>query len=110
MLQFGSALEALERIIDAQGRHAARAAPGALIHEVRSNSSGRITRINPREISRIARRAGAPMDKSAGVDLLHLVGDEIVAGEALFMIHASVEADFQATAEIAGSGHIFEIE
>ena len=36
----------------------------------------------------MARRAGAPMDKGAGIDLLHKVGSDVRKGQALYRIHA----------------------
>jgi len=110
LLENGAALEALERIIDAQGRHASPATPGVLVHEVRARSSGHITGIDPRKISRIARRAGAPADKSAGIDLLQSIGKEVVVGEPLFLVHGSTEADFQAAVDIAEISDVFDVE
>lgn len=110
LLETGAALNALERIIDAQGRHESPVTPGVLIHEVIAKSSGRITGINPRKISEIARRAGAPVDKSAGIDLLYAVGEEVTVGQPLFLIHGSIEAEFQAAIDIAETSDVFEIE
>lgn len=109
-LRSGAALAALEAIIDAQGRHAEPARPGVLVHEVRAGASGAVGRINTSFVSGIARRAGAPMDKSAGVDLLHAVGDTVSAGEPLFLIHGSVEADIQTAVEFAEASTVFELE
>ena len=110
LLQSGAALEALERIIDAQGRQPNRILPGALIHEVRAQATGRITRIIPRAVSGIARSAGAPMDKSAGIDLLRSVGDEVRTGDPLFRVHGSTEADFHVAVEYAQAHPAFTIE
>lgn len=109
LLQSGAALTALERIIDAQGRHDTPASPGVLVHEVRAPASGVVQCINTGMISGIARRAGAPMDKSAGVDLLHSVKDSVAAGEPLFLIHGSVEADVQTAVEFAETTNAFDV-
>jgi thymidine phosphorylase len=45
-------------------------------------------------MARIARLAGAPMDKGAGVDLYRKVGDSVAEGEPLYAIHAEFESDF----------------
>ncbi|MCY4309808.1 MAG: hypothetical protein OXC54_00600 [Rhodospirillaceae bacterium] len=66
-----------------------------MIYEYQAERSGRIKGINPRVISRMARRAGAPMDKSAGIDILQPVGADVVEGTPLLLIHGSVEADLE---------------
>ncbi len=95
LLNSGAALSALEKIVDAQGRVDRPVRPGPLIYEYKAERSGRIKGINPRVISRMARRAGAPMDKSAGIDILQPVGADVVEGTPLLLIHGSVEADLE---------------
>jgi thymidine phosphorylase len=46
------------------------------------------------QTAKIARIAGAPMVKKAGVDLLKKLGDKVTKGEPLFQIHAEFPADF----------------
>ncbi|HMO67899.1 MAG TPA: thymidine phosphorylase family protein [Novosphingobium sp.] len=88
LLGSGQALAAMERLIDAQGRRRDAPLPGEHHHEICAATDGRVTAIDCHLIARIARLAGAPMDKGAGIDLLHKVGDEVRAGEALYRIHA----------------------
>ena len=57
----------------------------------------------------LARRAGAPSDKSAGVDLLARVGDDVLAGDVLFHIHGSSETDFHSAVDYARQTDIVEI-
>lgn len=109
MLASGAAAKAFEKIIDAQGRNEAPARPGALVREVRSKRSGTVKRIDARRISGIARRAGAPMDKSAGIDLFSSIGAEVSTGDVLFNIHASVDADFHLAVDLAQSADAIEI-
>jgi thymidine phosphorylase len=47
------------------------------------------------QMARIARLAGAPMDKGAGVDLLKKLGDPVEQGEPLYRVHAKFPADFR---------------
>ncbi len=109
LLTSGAAADALEQIIDAQGRNETPEKPGALVHEVRSDRSGTVNRIDARRISGIARRAGAPMDKSAGVDLFSAIGTEVSNGDVLFKIHGSAEADFHLAVDLAQSADVIEI-
>ena len=104
LLESGQALSAMERIIDGQGRNETSYPLGALISEVPSPADGRIGAIDCQRISRIARLAGAPMDKGAGIDLLKKVGDRVGQGEALYRIHACVAADFRFATNLAAEG------
>ena len=88
LLASGAALAAMERLIDAQGRRPTALLPGEHQHEVRSHQFGTVTAIDCHLIARIARLAGAPMDKGAGIDLLHKVGDTVRPEDVLYRIHA----------------------
>ena len=55
---------------------------------VEARRDGRVSHANNRLVNECARRAGAPKDKGAGLDLAARVGDAVEAGEALFTIHA----------------------
>lgn len=101
ILSSGRARQALERIVDLQGRREKPDKPGDLVHEVVARNSGVIGEIDSYRISGIARRAGAPMDKSAGVDLIARLGDNISAGDPLYLIHANVETDFRIAVDAA---------
>ena len=46
------------------------------------------------QLNRIARLAGAPMDKGAGVDLFKKLGDAVAEGDPLYTVYAQFEADF----------------
>jgi ribose-phosphate pyrophosphokinase len=69
ILDSGRALEKMHAIIAAQGKPKHLCAPGRLSFEVRSPGSGTVTGIDNLQMARIARYAGAPMAKGAGVDL-----------------------------------------
>ncbi|KRE09557.1 thymidine phosphorylase [Bosea sp. Root381] len=103
LLSSGAARAALDRIVTAQGRRDPMPKPAALMHPVRAPRPGRIGEIDGWRIGGIARRAGAPFDKGAGIDLLRRVGDEVAAGEALFVIHASAAPDLEAAVAMAAA-------
>lgn len=101
LLASGAARAAMERLIDAQGRRLTHFEPGIYKFEVRAAKAGRVTGIDCQRIARIARLAGAPMDKGAGIDLLHKVGALVRAEEALYRIHASSETGLGFAREMA---------
>lgn len=109
LLASGAALKAMERLIEAQGRQMQTFAPGEHRHEVNASGTGTIHAIDCHLIARIARLAGAPMDKGAGIDLLHKVGDPVRKGEALYRIHASSKAGLHFARELAEAESGYEL-
>ncbi|MCJ9428819.1 thymidine phosphorylase family protein [Kordiimonas marina] len=97
LLESGEALKSMNKIIDAQGRQSAQPCAGALTHDVLASKTGTVIAIDCFRINRIARLAGAPMDKGAGIDMFKKVGDTVEAGEPLYRIHACFESDFKFT-------------
>lgn len=102
LLASGAARTALDVIIDAQGRQPQPVGPGRLTQAIRANRSGLVTAVNGFAIGGIARRAGAPADQGAGIDLLVRPGETVRAGDALFVIHANAARDLQAAVDLAG--------
>lgn len=103
LLRSGAARAAFEQIIDAQGRREPPVVPGLLVHTVRSPKAGTVTEIDGWAVAGIARRAGAPFDKAAGIDLRRHVGDRVAAGDPLFAIHASASSDLDEAKAMAES-------
>ena len=101
-LDSGAALKRFDRIVDAQGRR--EMLPEAPLHrDVAAGQPGRIAQIDCWQISRIAKRAGAPSNASAGVKLYKNVGDTVKRGEPIFEIHAESDAQLQAALEYSNS-------
>ncbi|PWC43853.1 thymidine phosphorylase family protein [Azospirillum sp. TSO22-1] len=94
LLESGAALAAMERIITEQGPPPRPSRLGDLVHEVAASGDGVVTAIDCYRIARIARLAGAPSEKGAGIDLLHKVGATVRKGEPLYRIHAHTAPDF----------------
>ncbi len=94
ILESGRALQRMRKIIQAQGEIELVLQPGKLIREVFAERDGMIVSIDNQQMNKIARIAGAPLDRGAGVDLLKKVGDKVKKGEALYRIHAEFNADF----------------
>jgi len=103
ILETGRALDKMQAIIKAQGVNRQPPALGRLVHEVKAPATGFVAAINNLQMARIARMAGAPMDKGAGVDLLKKMGDPVSAGEPLYRIHAEFTADFDFALQLAAN-------
>jgi thymidine phosphorylase len=95
IVESGRALDKMERIIAAQGRRPEPIEAGQLIHEIKADGNGVVTAVDNLALSRIARMAGAPIDKGAGVDLLKKLGDPVTRDEPVYRIHAVFPANFE---------------
>jgi len=95
ILESGRACEKMNAIIQAQGAKIVDLSPGSLCHEVPACCDGVVTNIDNFQMAKIARLAGAPMMKKAGVDLLKKLGAPVKQGDILYRIHAEFPADFK---------------
>ena len=101
LLDSGAALNAMERIITAQGKAPKANCLGELTLEIKATKSGAVSAMDCYRLGRIARLAGAPMDKGAGLDLFKKIGDDVKKGEPLYRIHSCFQSDFDFAAQMA---------
>ncbi len=104
ILDSGRALAKMDAIVRAQGaRPFDHNAPqlARLDFEVRAEAGGVVTAIDNLQLARIARLAGAPKVKGAGVDLLRKLGDTVATGDVLYRVHADYVADLEFAREAA---------
>jgi thymidine phosphorylase len=106
ILDSGRALAKMNAIVAAQGRQPRAPRLGRLSFEVHAPASGHVTAIDNFQIARIARLAGAPIAKGAGVDLMRRVGDRVRKGEPLYRVFAEypAERDFARARTEGGTG------
>ncbi|NYZ76152.1 AMP phosphorylase [Candidatus Micrarchaeota archaeon] len=105
ILKSGKALEKMREIIGAQGGNAKVKVDdipiGNYKAEVKSEKEGRIHHVDNRIISRIARAAGAPKSKGAGIYMHVKQGDKVKVGDVLFDIIAESETKLSMALEIS---------
>jgi thymidine phosphorylase len=100
ILDSGRALAKMEAIIAAQGKQSTQYPLGKLTHDILAPGDGMVTAIDNYQMARIARFAGAPMDKGAGVDLFKKLGDPVEKGEPLYRLYAEFPSDFKFAVEL----------
>jgi thymidine phosphorylase len=107
LLDSGAALKKMQSIIDAQGPSSCRNDIGKLTFDVIAADDGNVSEINCLQLNRLARTAGAPIDKGAGIKLLRKIDDRVQKGQPLYRIHAfdQSELDLAATAAKLNSGY-----
>jgi thymidine phosphorylase len=91
-LRTGRAYSRFEAICRAQGGFR----PPVLAEHYRPHlapASGRVASIDNRRLARVAKLAGAPGDKAAGVDLHVRLGDAVQAGQALYTLYTQTPGE-----------------
>ena len=88
----GRAWAKFQRICEAQG--GLREPPRSSVSRpIAAQHAGRLVAINNRTLARLAKLAGAPDDKAAGVELHVRLGDEVSAGEPLLTVHSEAAGE-----------------
>jgi thymidine phosphorylase len=88
----GRAWTKFQRICEAQG--GMRTPPTAAVQTpLAAHRSGRVVHINNRQISTLAKLAGAPDRKAAGLKLGVRLGDEVATGQPLLAVHAETTGE-----------------
>jgi len=105
ILMSGKAEEKLRQIIEAQGGNPEvkpeELTVGQKWIDIEAEIDGRVLWINNRAIAQMARTAGAPGDKGAGLLLRAKMGDPVKKGEPLFRIYSDSVQRLDAAADVA---------
>jgi len=88
ILDSGKAFKKFNEIINAQGRKVERIHLGEYKKNILSKKNGRIVEIDNRKINNMARVAGCPADKFAGLYLHKHVKDEVCKKEKILTVYA----------------------
>ncbi|ASI98976.1 AMP phosphorylase [Thermococcus celer] len=96
ILESGKAWEKMREIIEEQGGNPdikpEEIPIGDKTYTFTASTSGYVTAIDNRAVTGIAKAAGAPEDKGAGIELHVKVGEKVKEGDPLFTVHAESEA------------------
>ena len=95
LINNGKALDKMREIIEAQGGDSSikpeGLALGEFTYDVPAPRDGRVLWFNNRDLVRVARSAGTPNDKGAGLKLYAKTGDKVYEGKPMFRIYAEKE-------------------
>jgi thymidine phosphorylase len=107
LLESGAALKQMHKIMDAQGPSDCNSDLGQLIFDVKAPGDGIVSGIDCLQLNRLARTAGAPLDKGAGIRLFKKIGDRVEQGEPLYRVHSFDQPEYTLaeTAAKADSGY-----
>ena len=113
ILESGKALAKMKEIIRAQGKRVLESSEieGAKFKKtIEANEDGEISKINIRKCAELARIAGAPANKHAGVLLLVEVGEKVVKGQKLFEIHSENRRKLELALRFAKNDDLIETQ
>ncbi|KYG20970.1 thymidine phosphorylase [Bradyrhizobium sp. AT1] len=108
LLDSGAALKQMQKIIDAQGPSTCSNELGPLSFDVKAAQDGTVSAIDCLRLNRLARTAGAPLDKGAGIRLFKKIGDRVEQGEPLYRVYTfdRPEHDLATDAATEQSGYL----
>ncbi len=110
ILDSGRALNKFKAICEAQG--GMREPPVAQYQQVvLAPTAGTVSSINNQFIAKLAKLAGAPKSKAAGVELLTPIGTIVTSGQPLYIVHAETQSELLYAMNYANQGRkIIEIK
>ncbi|KDM91540.1 thymidine phosphorylase family protein [Photobacterium galatheae] len=109
ILDEGKAWQQFQRILAAQGGMK-NLSEAQYQHTETSQITGTLVAIDNRQLSRLAKLAGAPATAAAGVRLHKRVGDNIQIGEPLFTLYSDTAGEQQYAMSYYRQSEIFTIE
>jgi putative thymidine phosphorylase len=104
LIDSGKAMESMREIIEAQGKKITDPQKIKLAkysYDYCAPKKGTIKHISNKCISRIAKEAGAPGDKSAGLYLYHHVGDKVSKNDKIYTIYSESETKLKYAKDFA---------
>ena len=108
ILENGKALVKMNEIIQAQGKQK-KVSLGKLCYIVKSKNKGKIKEIDNQIIAKIARVAGAPKDKGAGIFLERHAKNKVNKGDILYTVYAENQFKLNLAIEIIKKNNGFLI-
>lgn len=102
ILESGKAFETFKRICEAQGGYR-EPEIGSFTRSIHAQASGKIETMNNFFIGRIAKLAGAPINKGAGVVLHHRIGDLVNVGDPILTVYSHTQGELEYALDYAHS-------
>lgn len=110
LLDSGAALSKMEQIIKAQGASGVQTALGSLTIDILADKDGILESIDCLRLNRLARMAGAPLDKGAGIAVFKKIGERVQTGEPLYRVYACANSEFELVSAAAKADSGFAID
>ncbi|MFB6246825.1 MAG: thymidine phosphorylase [Candidatus Pacearchaeota archaeon] len=110
ILHSGEAFEKFKEIIKSQGGKIKDLKSGSYKEEIYAGKSGKIKNVDNQLVNSVARNAGCPADKKAGICLEISKGEKVKKNEKLFTIFAESKSRLEAAKNFCKEHNPVEIE
>lgn len=110
ILHSGDAFKKFKEIIKSQGGKIKDLKPGSYKEEIYAGKSGNIKNVDNQLVNSVARNAGCPADKKAGICLEVGKGDKVKKNQKLFTIFAESKSRLEAAKNFCREHNPVEIE
>jgi thymidine phosphorylase len=110
LLDSGTALKQMHKIMDAQGPSPCSNDMGNLSFDVTAHDDGFVSRIDCLQLNRLARTAGAPIAKGAGIKLFKKIRDRVEKGEPLYRVYSFDQSERDLAAKSAENSAGYTIQ
>ena len=113
ILDSGKAYEKMVEIIKSQGGKEIAAEDiklGKFSLDIVSSKKGTVVGLDNMLVSRVARIAGAPTDKGAGIYLHKHLGDKVKRREKLYTIYSESEHEFEYAKDVVKNSRVFVVK
>ncbi len=115
LITSGKALAKFKQIVEWQGGEVKKLNSqnipiGNYHHRVLADRPGRISHLDNKMLSRVARAAGAPLDRGAGIFLYCQKGDVLKAGQPIMEIYAESEGKLDMALKVLSTYEAVELE
>ena len=109
ILSGGRALAKFMAICEAQGGFT-EPPTAPLRYDLTASSAGTVSNIDNRQLARLAKLAGAPSARSAGVEMHVKLGQKVDKGEPLLTLHSEARGELDYARAFAGANpHVIEL-
>ena len=110
ILESGRAWERFLKICDAQGGGLKEIPVAKFTQAILADKDGEVDEFDNRKLSYLAKLAGCPSQKAAGVYLYKHLGDKVKKGEKLFTIHSNSKGELDLAIQLTKEVEIIKIK
>lgn len=110
ILNSGRAWERFVKICEAQGGSLKEIPVAKLTYDVLSEKDGEVYEMDNRQISNVAKLAGCPDQKAAGIYIYKHLGDKVKKGEKLYTIHSNSQGEMNLAIKQAEENELISVK
>jgi len=110
ILNSGKAFTKFKEIVEAQDGKLVELKPGKFSHEIKSGKTSKVISIDNKKINILARVAGSPNDKKAGLYIYKHIGEKLNKGDGIITIYSSSKHKLKDAVDFYKENKIIQIK